>query len=269
MWQLDGTVAVVTGAGSGIGRAVAQQIGRHGARLALVDVNPHGLEETRALISGEARCYQVNVAERSEVETLAGAIERDFGSAAILVNNAGVAMIGNFADTTLAEMEWLFSINFWGLVYCCKYLLPLLQAAPRAHIVNMCSLSALLGLPGQTHYAASKFAVRGFTEALQQELLPTRVRVTSVYPAGVRTHLVSHARVAASTDPHTATEIKKLFSHLNVITAEYAARRIVHGIQKGKSRVMIGRHAHGLDKVQRLFPGHAGKIITTMLNRVT
>ena len=261
-------VAVVTGAGSGIGRAVALELSRLGARVALVDLDLGGLEQTLALMPGEGRSYQVNVAERSEVARLGERIERDFGCASILVNNAGVAMIGTFADTTLEEMEWLFAINFWGVVYCCKFLLPLLRQAPQAHIVNMCSLSALLGLTGQTHYAASKFAVRGFTEALRQELKQTKVHVTSVYPAGIRTQLLSNARVAVAADPTTAIEIKQLFSHLNVITVEFAAQKIVRAIEKRQSRLMIGHHAHGLDMVQRLFPGQAADMITSMLNRV-
>jgi NAD(P)-dependent dehydrogenase (short-subunit alcohol dehydrogenase family) len=264
-------VAVVTGAGSGIGRAISLQLAQLGAQLALADVNEQGLQETQQLLDGRTECrrYVVDVGDAGAVEAFAQNVEQHFGRVSILVNNAGVAMIGDFADVSLAEIEWLLNINFWGVVHCCKFLLPLLRREPEAHIVNVCSVSALLALAGQTHYAASKFAVRGFTEALQQELLKGNVKVTSVYPAGVRTPLVTNARVAASANPADAAEIKGLFAHLNVIPVDKAARLIINAILQDKSRLMIGSHARMLDTLQRLFPSRASSIITGMLRRLS
>src|SRR5579883_1447986 len=210
MRTIKGSVAVVTGAGSGLGRAIALELANHGAQLAISDVDEKGLRETQEMLAGLTKCrgYVHDIADAAAVEDFSRKVERDFKRTSILVNNAGVAMIGNFSDVSLAELEWIVNINFWGVVHSCKFFLPMLQREPEAHIVTMCSLSALMGLSGQTHYSASKFAVRGFTEALRQELMNTNIKMTSVYPAGVRTGLVKNARLAASADPAQAAEVQ-------------------------------------------------------------
>jgi NAD(P)-dependent dehydrogenase (short-subunit alcohol dehydrogenase family) len=186
MRTIKNTVAVVTGAGSGIGRALAQSLAAQGARLALADVNSKGLEETRKLLgSAEAKTYSVDVSKASAVEAFARDVERDFGGAALLVNNAGVALQGTFMEISLDDMEWLMGINFWGVVYGCRFFLPLLQKAPEAHLVNISSVFGMIGPPGQAAYCSAKFAVRGFTEVLRQELRLTNVKVTCVHPGGI------------------------------------------------------------------------------------
>ena len=175
MKQLRGAVAVVTGAGSGIGRALAEELASAGAQLALADLNAAALEETLAMLgSTSARLYQVDVADPSAVNQFALQVQKDFGRASLLINNAGVALYGTFAEVSLDDMQWLFRINFWGVVHGCKSFLPLLQQEPDAHVVNLSSVYGLFGPPGQSAYASSKFAVRGFTEVLRQ--------VTNMYP---------------------------------------------------------------------------------------
>src|SRR5689334_14999747 len=180
MREIHGAVAVVTGAASGIGRALAVDLARRGAQLALVDVNAAGLEETRALLGNAvARTYIVDVSKAAAVEALANDVQRDFGRASLLVNNAGVALMGTLAELSLDDFAWLIGINFWGVVYGCKFFLPLLAREPDAHIVNVSSIFGLIGPPGQTAYSSSKFAVRGFSESLREELRETTaIKVT-------------------------------------------------------------------------------------------
>jgi NAD(P)-dependent dehydrogenase (short-subunit alcohol dehydrogenase family) len=272
MRDIEGAVAVVTGAGAGIGRAISLQLAHHGAQLALADANEQGLQETQELLGGrtESRRYVLDVADASAVEALAQKVECDFKHTSILVNNAGVTLIGDFKDVSLAEIEWLVKINFWGVVHGCKFFLPLLRRESDAHIVNISSLSGLLGLGGQTHYCASKFAVRGFTEALRQELLETNVKVTCVYPSYIRTSLGGKARVAANADPEEAATIKKLWYQWNSsISPDQAAHQVVKAILHDKSRLLIGSDARVVDTLQRLLPSRANSIIMANVRRLT
>src|SRR5260221_10712655 len=200
MREIGGAVAVITGAGSGIGRALAADLGNGGAHLALADVNVAGLDETRKM-RGSAReqTYTVVVSSATAVEEFARRVQQDFGRASLLVNNAGVALIGTFAEVSLEDMEWLVRINLWGVIYGCKFFLPMLLRDPDAHIVNVSSVFGLIGPPGQTAYSASKFAVRGFSEALREELRSTSVKVTSVHPAGISTPIAEKARAGQAT----------------------------------------------------------------------
>src|SRR5579862_1984340 len=186
MRELSGAVAVITGAASGIGRALAVDLAKMGAQLALADMNKAGLEETRKLLGdAAARTYIVDVSKAAAVEEFARRVQQDFGRASLLVNNAGVALMGTFAEVSLEDMQWLVGINFWGVVHGCKFFMPMLEREPDAHIVNVSSIFGLIGPPGQTAYAASKFAVKGFSESLREELRAnTSIKVTSVHPAG-------------------------------------------------------------------------------------
>src|SRR5262245_37886135 len=170
MSEIKGAVAVITGAGSGIGRALALEMATLGAELALADVDPATLEETRKLLgAAPARTYVVDVGDAAAVSRFAGDVQRDFGRASLLINNAGVALYGTLAETSLADMDWLMRINFWGVVHGCKFFLPLLEREPEARIVNISSVFGLFGPPGQTAYSASKYAVRGLSECLREE----------------------------------------------------------------------------------------------------
>jgi NAD(P)-dependent dehydrogenase (short-subunit alcohol dehydrogenase family) len=266
MRNLPGTVAVVTGAGSGIGRALAQDLAARGAHVALADVNSAGLDETRRLLgSASARSYVVDVSNASSVQNFARSVEQDFGSASLLINNAGVGLYGTFAELTLEEMEWLIRINFWGVIHGCKFFLPLLQRQPEAHIVNVSSVFGLIGPPGQTMYASSKFAVRGFSESLREELRGTPVRVTCVHPAGVATRIAENARAGAATRPEEHGPVRERFAKVAIIPPAEAARVIVRGILNNKDRVLIGGDAYRIDFLQRLLPVRANALLSAWL----
>ncbi|MGH9567429.1 MAG: SDR family oxidoreductase, partial [Candidatus Angelobacter sp.] len=228
MSRINGAVAVITGAGSGIGRALAQQMAAQGAQLALADVNSAMLEETSALLgTARARTYIVDVASAAGVQDFALRVERDFGRLSILINNAGVALFGAFAELSLSEFDWLFRINFWGVVHGCKFFLPLLLREKDARIVNVSSVFGLFGPPGQSAYCASKFAVRGFSESLREELRGTSVNVTCVHPAGIATRIAENARAGAATRPREQEAAKKNYARVLRIPPELAAGSIV------------------------------------------
>jgi NAD(P)-dependent dehydrogenase (short-subunit alcohol dehydrogenase family) len=268
MKTLKNAVAVVTGAGSGIGRALAQDLAGRGALLALADKNPDTLEETRKLLgSAQVKTYPLDVSDAGAVEAFARNVERDFGRASLLINNAGVALYGNFAELTLEEFEWLIRINFFGVVYGCKFFLPLLQREPEAHIVNISSVFGLIGPAGQSAYAASKFAVRGFTQALRQELRGTNIAVTCVHPGGIRTNIANNARPGAATRQEEWGVRRELFNQSVQTTPEKAAQVILSGVLRNKGRVLIGGDAYYFDLLHRLMPVRCGDTITKMFER--
>jgi len=269
MREIHGAVAVVTGAASGIGRALAVDLARRGAQLALVDVNAAGLEETRALLGNAvARTYMVDVSKAAAVEALANDVQRDFGRASLLVNNAGVALMGTLAELSLDDFAWLIGINFWGVVYGCKFFLPLLAREPDAHIVNVSSIFGLIGPPGQTAYSSSKFAVRGFSESLREELRQTTaIKVTSVHPAGIATPIAHKARAAQGVTAAARHEAEEHFKKVATIPPEEAARVIIKGILGNKNRVLIGSDAYRVDRIQRLFPARASAMFAAWLAR--
>jgi NAD(P)-dependent dehydrogenase (short-subunit alcohol dehydrogenase family) len=268
MAQIRGAVAIITGAGSGIGRALARQMAAQGAKLALADVNTAGLEETRSLLgSATAHTYAVDVANPSNVQEFAERVEQDFGGASLLINNAGVALFGTFAELSLAEFDWLFRINFWGVVHGCKFFLPMLLRQPEARIVNVSSVFGLFGPPGQSAYASSKFAVRGFTDSLREELRGTSVKLTCVHPAGVATNIAQNARAGAATRAQDQETAKKSYARALRIPPEMAAGAIVEAILADKDRVLIGRDAYRIDFLARLMPGRASAILTSWIQK--
>jgi NAD(P)-dependent dehydrogenase (short-subunit alcohol dehydrogenase family) len=265
MRNIKGAVAVVTGAASGIGRALAVDLAKLGAQLALADVNSAGLEETRGMLGNAvAHTYTVDVSKAAAVEDFARAVERDFGRAQLLVNNAGVALMGTLAEVSLEDMAWLMGINFWGVVHGCKSFLPLLQREKDAHIVNLSSIFGLIGPPGQTAYAASKFAVRGFSESLREELRETGVRVTSVHPAGIATPIAQAARAGRGVTTEARQEAEEYFKKVAVIPPEEASNVIIKGILANKNRVLIGADAY---RIQRLFPARASAMFAAFLEK--
>jgi NAD(P)-dependent dehydrogenase (short-subunit alcohol dehydrogenase family) len=268
MKNLNNAVAVVTGAGSGIGRALAQELASRGALLALADKNTANLEETRKLLgSAQVKTYPLDVSDAAAVEAFARSVEQDFGRASLLINNAGVALYGNFAELTLEEFEWLIRINFFGVVYGCKFFLPILLRQPEAHIVNISSVFGLIGPAGQSAYAASKFAVRGFTQSLRQELRETNIAVTCVHPGGVRTSIANNARPGAATRQEEWAVRRELFNTSVRTTPQKAAQVILHGVLRNKGRVLIGGDAYYFDLLHRLMPVRCGDAITKMFER--
>ncbi len=268
MSQIRGVVAVITGAGSGIGRALARQMAAQGAKLALADVNTATLEETRSLLgAATARTYTVDVSNAANMQDFAQCVEQDFGGASLLLNNAGVALFGTFAELSLAEFDWLFRINFWGVVHGCKFFLPMLLRQPEARIVNVSSVFGLFGPPGQSAYAASKFAVRGFTDSLREELRGTSVKLTCVHPAGVATNIAQNARAGVAARAQDQEAAKKSYARALRIPPEMAAGAIVEGIMADKDRVLIGRDAYRIDFFARLMPSRASAILTSWIQK--
>ncbi|MFN0120354.1 MAG: SDR family NAD(P)-dependent oxidoreductase [Blastocatellia bacterium] len=270
--QIDqNTVAVITGAGSGIGRALALGLAARRAGLAIADVNREGLAETAHLLAGtgvKVSTHIVDVADQEQVAALAGDVVREHGHASLLINNAGVALIGNFEEIGVDDMEWLMSINFWGVVYGVRHFLPILRAQPRAHIVNISSIFGIVGFPGQTAYCASKFAVRGLSESLRHELEAegANVQVSVVHPGGIKTNIARAARPGAQTDL-SKHGIVGDFDKLAPTTPEQAAEQIIRGILRNKPRIVVGPDAGMMDRLQRLLPVRYFSVIKKQVER--
>ena len=268
MKTVRGAVAAVTGAGSGIGRAVARELAANGCDLALADIDESCLAATRECIGPEVRVttQRVDVSDLDEMTAFRDAVERDFGRLSVLINNAGVALYGGFDELSLADLEWIVGINFWGAVYGCRLFLPLLQREREANIVTLSSVFGLLAPPMQTGYSAAKFAVRGFSEALRHELAPTRVRVTVVHPGGIKTSIAATARCGALADRDRQVEDTQRFERTLVTSPERAAISIVRAILTNKPRLLIGGDAHVLDLAQRLFPARYLRVLQPLLD---
>jgi NAD(P)-dependent dehydrogenase (short-subunit alcohol dehydrogenase family) len=254
---LNGGVAVVTGAGSGIGRALAQRLAEAGSALAIADLDEAGLAQTVELIGGKKTLlttHRLDVANEAGVSAFAEEVGRKHGRVTLLINNAGVALEGTFEEISLEDFRWLMNINFWGVVYGVKFFLPMLRREPRAHIVNISSLYGLIAPPGQPAYSSSKFAVRGFTECLRHELAETPVRVSCVHPAGIRTAIARRARVGAGVTRRDLEEKVARFEKFFRTTPEEAAARILRGVERSEPRILIGSDAYKIDILQRLRP---------------
>ncbi len=255
MTAIPGAVAAVTGAASGIGRALALELAARGCDLALADRDEAGLQAVAAEIaknpSRKVSVHRVDVAEPKQIEDFAQGALAVHPGLNILVNNAGVALLGQFNEVDQAEMDWLMNINFWGVVHATRAFLPHLSRQREAHIVNLSSLFGLIAPPGQTAYAAAKFAVRGFSESLRHELqmAASPVRVSVVHPGGVSTNIV---RV---TDNARRAETIERFDTVAKTTPTAAALRIIAGIEKNAPRILIGNDARMMDLLQRVLPG--------------
>ena len=257
MGILEDGVAVITGAGSGMGRCLAQKLAARGSSLALSDVNEKGLSETSGLLAGskgKVTQHLVNVAEESQVKSFAEEVHRRHGRATILFNNAGVALLGDLDEISLQDFRWLMDINFWGVVYGVTYFLPMLKKEKRAHIVNTSSLLGFFGASGQGAYCASKFAVRGYTESLHHELLATNLGVTCVHPGFVRTSIAEHAKVGQRAGASVRQQSLTRFEQVARTDAATAADKILRGVEQRKARVLIGPDAYFVDIWQRLKP---------------
>ncbi|GAA1956566.1 SDR family NAD(P)-dependent oxidoreductase [Agromyces allii] len=259
--DLRGAVAVVTGAASGMGLESARLLAARGARLALVDRNGDALEtladELRAGAASEHPQVTTHVVDLSDLDAIAALpaeVLAAHGHVDVLLNCAGVSMLGRFEQLTLEEFRWVVDINLWGTVAMVQAFLPALRERPTAHIANVASLYALGAPAGRVPYVTSKFAVRGFTDALRHELEATDVSVSAVYPGGVQTGIIHHARVAASVPSDVAARAASAQSALYRTTAAQAAERIVEGIERRRPRVFIGRDARLTDLVTRLAP---------------
>jgi NAD(P)-dependent dehydrogenase (short-subunit alcohol dehydrogenase family) len=254
----EGKVCVVTGAASGIGRAVAINLARRGAALAISDVNEEGLAETLRMMDAPAsnriRVDRLDVADAEAIERYAATVKESFGDADYVFNIAGLTRVGAFEDTPLSSFEKIMDVNFWGVVRMSKAFLPQLIAT-KGGLINISSLFGFIGYGGQAHYCASKFGVRGFSETIAQELAPKGVRVTSVHPGGVATAIARSAVVDAMPAQYKEkSEIDARFDKAAITSPARAAEIILDGAAKGKRRVVVGRDAKIASFVQRLFP---------------
>ena len=255
--DLQHGVALITGAGSGIGRATALTLAARGCALALVDRNAAGLADTAAQAQTHpvrVSQYVLDVADSAALEALPAQVLAAHGRLTVLLNNAGVALAGTFEQLSLAEFRWLIEINFLAAVTLTKACLPSLLQQPQAQIVNVSSIFGIIAPAGQTAYAASKFAVRGFSEALRHELAGTPVGVTVVHPGGVKTGIALNARVAAAADAPQAAQAAADFTARLRTTPEQAAAQIVRAIERRADRLLIGGDAWLLAAVQRVWP---------------
>ncbi len=266
MYSLKDKVAVITGAGSGIGRALAIELAERGCRLALSDVNAGGLAETTALLANQPFTQMLDVSDRDAVYAHADAVKREFGTAHVVINNAGVALSQTIEDLSYEDFEWLMGINFWGVVYGTKAFLPMLRAQDDGVIVNLSSIFGIVTLPTQGAYHAAKFAVRGFTETLRQELSGTGVSAVCVHPGGIKTNIARAARFYVSaTGDSDRDKATRDFDKLARTTPEQAARTIIEGIEKRSPRVLIGADARMLDRLQRWLPVAYPKVLAKVV----
>ena len=272
MRTLDGKVVVITGAGSGIGRALALQAARQGAILAISDWDEVGLVETAQQVQTsthrEVRTDKIDVRDRAAVQAYAASVREELGRVNVIVNNAGVALHGDFEETSYEDFEWVMDVDFWGVVQGTKEFLPHLIESGDGHVVNVSSLFGLLGMPGQTAYNSAKFAVRGFTEALRQEMILAKhpVQVTCVHPGGIKTAIVRNARVTGS---HDQAHVAKHFdTKMARMTPERAAEIILDGVLANKPRVVVGADAKLLDLFVRLVGARYQRVFTLAARRL-
>jgi short-subunit dehydrogenase len=262
MTTIRGSAAAVTGAASGIGRALALELAARGCDLALADRDEAGLHATAAEIgracSQKVTAHRVDVGEPQQIANFAEAATLAHPGLNIVVNNAGVALLGQFNEIDQAQMDWLMDINFWGVVHSTRAFLPHLARQREAHIVNLSSIFGIIAPPGQTAYAAAKFAVRGFSESLRHELqmAASPVRLSVVHPGGVATNIVRNSRAGTGvTDNARRAQTIERFDAVARTTPAAAALRIIAGIEKNRPRILIGNDARFMDLLQRFRPG--------------
>ena len=269
-------VAAITGAGSGMGRTLALELARRGCHVAVSDINEAGLAETVAQVGAiggvKVTSQKLDVADRAGVHAWADRVAKDHGKVNLIFNNAGVALGSTVESTDYKDFEWIMGINFWGVVYGTKAFLPYLKASGEGHVINTSSLFGLIAFPMNNAYNASKFAVRGFTECLREELdlFPCGVSATSVHPGGIKTNIARSARrdpalsAKLGVDAETATkEFEKQF----ITTAEKAAEIILKAVEQNRRRVLVGPDAKVVELLQRLMPESYQAIVVNMTRK--
>jgi short-subunit dehydrogenase len=263
-FDLKGAVAVITGGAGGIGAALALALARRGCHLALADISRARLETVAATaraLGVTVSTHLLDVTDAGGIAALPAAVLGTHGRVSLLVNNAGVAQGGRFEDVPEAEFDWLMAVNFQGTVRMTRTFLPLLRRESAAHIVNMSSLFGLVAPPGQVSYAASKFAVRGFSEALRHELDGAPVSLTVVHPGGVRTNIAASARFHGKLTKAQGEAQAATWNRLLRLDPDETASSIVKAIERREKRLLIGREAIAADLIQRLLPANYWRII--------
>jgi len=265
------TVAVVTGAASGIGRALAIRLAQEGAALAIADIKAGDLDETVRMLKsiggapGKFTTHIVDVSDKERVAAFAREVVEAHGRANLIINNAGVGLFGTAEQLSIEDIEWLMGVNFWGVIHGVKHFLPILRQQPQAHIVNISSVFGIIGPVGHSAYAASKFAVRGFTEVLRHELAGGAVKVTVVHPGGIKTNIANDARPGAGADRAAVDKERAIFNVAARTTPEAAAERIVRGVSRDEERILIGADAWAIDRIQRWAPVKYWRVLGRMI----
>jgi short-subunit dehydrogenase len=266
MNSFSGKVAVITGAGSGIGRALAISLAQQGCHLALADINAESLEQTQSVLDSnlfdggvQVTLHTLDVSQWLEVKTFADSVQKQHGHVHLLINNAGVGMGALFKDASLEDMHWVMDINYWGVVYGCKAFLPLMQNTGGSTIVNVSSVFGLISSVMGTAYSASKFAVRGFSDALRHEVgfMGKTLKVACAFPAGIQTDIAQSSRMTI--DPKSGKspeEMKTAMEARFLTTPERAAEDILRGVRKGQTRIKVGKGSTMIDLLARFLPVH-------------
>jgi len=276
MTAIPGAAIAVTGAASGIGRALAIELAARGADLALADRDEAGLQTVAAEIAKasprKVSLHRVDVSEQEQIAAFAHEAITAHPSLNILINNAGVSLLGLFHEIDQAQMEWLFNINFWGAVHATRAFLPHLASQPASHIVNISSIFGIMAPPGQTAYSAAKFAIRGFSEALRHELQIAKspVRLSVVHPGGIKTNIVRNSRAGVGvTDNERRAQSIERFDAIARTSPKDAALRIIKGIEKNEPRILIGSDARFMDLLQRFRPATYWNVMAKRIEKMS
>lgn len=270
MKDFTGCTAFITGAGSGIGQALAEALGATELRRVVIsDIDRAGLEQTIENVrgvGGRAEAHILDVGDRDAVHEIAARIHRELGGADLVLNCAGIAQSSSVEELTYDELERVMRVNFWGMVYCSKAFLPHLLEKGRGNIMNISSIFGIIGVPNQSAYNASKFGIRGFTEALAHEMKDTEIVVSSVHPGGIKTNIVRNMRMPQDSTEEDLKLAMETFDTFAINTSAYAADVIIKGMRKGKRRILIGRDARFMDRIQRMLPQSYGRILFRKTN---
>lgn len=268
MRSLQGKSVVITGAASGIGEALAFGMAQRGARLLLADIDAAGLDRVVATLKQQgAECYGwvTDTSNEAAIHGLAAEAQRLYSAVDVVINNAGVSLVSPVEKLQTADAHWLMNINFWGVVHGCQAFLPQLRTRPDALLVNISSIFAMVSMPTQSIYNASKAAVRGFSDALREELRGSSVGVLCVHPGGIRTNIANQARITdVSMVADSDQQMKTHFNQMARTSPAQAAHTIIKAIEAGKTRVLIGADAKVLDLMFRLVPTRASAWLTAM-----
>ncbi|MBL4794673.1 MAG: SDR family NAD(P)-dependent oxidoreductase [Pseudomonadales bacterium] len=273
MKHLANKVVAITGAASGIGQALAIGLAKEGCNIAITDINETGLQDTVKKVEAlgvTVTAQKLDVSDRIAMEAWAAKVVEDHGEVNVIINNAGVALSATIEDMKYEDFEWLMSINFWGVVYGTKAFLPHLKKAESGHIINISSVFGLIGIPTLSAYNSAKFAVRGFTEALRQELeiAGYNISCSSIHPGGIKTNIANSARLTEGQDlPLDKQKMGLDFDKIATTTSEQAAASIIKGLKRNKRRVLVGPDAKAFDIMQRLMPTIYQKLVAATIRR--
>jgi short-subunit dehydrogenase len=276
MTAIPGAAVAITGAASGIGRALAIELATRGADLALADRDEAGLQSVAAEIAKvstrKVSLHRVDVGKPEEIAAFAREAIASHPALNIVINNAGVALLGQFHEIDQSQIEWLFNINFWGVVHSTRAFLPHLANQKASHIVNVSSIFGIIAPPGQTAYSSAKFAVRGFSESLRHELQMANspVRLSVVHPGGIKTNIVRNMRSGSGiTDNERRAQSIERFDAISPTSPKDAALRIIKGIEKNELRILIGGDARFMDLLQRFRPATYWNVMARRIEKMT